>query len=196
MELATYAAEAEREADHWWFAGRRRLFGSELARAGIALDARVLDVGTGTGSNLRMLRELGFTGVTGLDDSDEAIRFCASKGFDYVRKGDICAMPFADASFDLVLATDVIEHVDDDRRAVAEIARVLRSDGVALVTVPAFKSLWGLQDRQAHHKRRYRMRMFAAALRSSGMRIERSYYFNYLLFAPIWLARKLIDALG
>ena len=87
MEIAVYAAEAEREQDHWWFVGRRRLFAAEMARAGVSRDAAVLDVGTGTGSNLRMLRDLGYTRVTGLDQSDEAIRFCASKGLGGVSKG-------------------------------------------------------------------------------------------------------------
>ena len=196
MDIAAYTVEAESEETHWWFVGRRKLFGDELKRAGVSPDARVLDVGTGTGSNLRMLRDLGFTRVTGLDASDEAIRFCASKGFGFVRRGDICAMPFAEESFDLILATDVIEHVDDDGQAVAEIARVLAPNGRVLLTVPAFQSLWGLQDRQAFHKRRYRLRPLVQLLRSRGMRVERSFYFNYLLFIPIWLARRAIDLFG
>jgi SAM-dependent methyltransferase len=196
MDIAAYAVEAESEETHWWFAGRRKLFADELKRAGVSAEARVLDVGTGTGSNLRMLRDLGFTRVTGLDASDEAIRFCAAKGLNIVRKGDICAMPFADASFDVILATDVIEHVDDDGRAASEIARVLAPHGRALITVPAFQSLWGLQDRKAQHKRRYRMRPLLRLLRSQGMQVERSYHFNYLLFVPIWTARRLIDLFG
>jgi len=196
MDVATYAVEAEVEETHWWFVGRRKLFGDELGLEGVPLDARVLDVGTGTGSNLRMLRDLGYTRITGLDASEEAVRHCASKGFGYVRAGDICAMPFADASFDLVLATDVIEHIDDDGRAAAEIARVLAPAGKALITVPAFPSLWGLQDRQAFHKRRYRMGPLLDLLRSAGLRPSRSYHFNFLLFAPIWTARRLIDLAG
>jgi SAM-dependent methyltransferase len=196
MEIAAYTAEAETEETHWWFVGRRKLFADEIERACIFPDARVLDVGAGTGANLRMLRASRFTRVTGLDDSDEAIRLCAAKGLGFVRKGDIRAMPFADASFDLVLATDVIEHVDDDGQAVAEIARVLVPGGRALITVPAFQSLWGLQDRQALHKRRYRLRPLLELLRSRGMQVECSYYFNYILFTPIWIARRLIDLFG
>jgi SAM-dependent methyltransferase len=196
MEIAAYTVEAEAEETHWWFVGRRKLFADEIDRAGIPADARVLDVGTGTGSNLRMLRDARFTRVTGLDGSDQAIRFCAEKGFGFVRKGDICAMPFGDASFDFVLATDVIEHVADDGRAIAEIARVLETDGRALITVPAFQSLWGLQDRRAFHKRRYRLRPLVELLHAQGLTVERAYYFNYILFIPIWIARRLIDLVG
>ena len=117
----------------------------------------------------------------------------AQKGLGQVTNGDICAMPWPDNSFDLVLATDVIEHVDDDATALAEINRVLRPGGVVLVTVPAFQSLWGLQDKVAHHKRRYRMAGLRDRVRGAGLRIERSFYFNYLLFPAIWAARRVLD---
>jgi ubiquinone/menaquinone biosynthesis C-methylase UbiE len=67
--------------------------------------------------------------VVGLDLSDEAIRFCAEKGLGVVHRGDVCDLPFEDASLDLVLATDIIENVEDDRLALSEIARVLVPDG-------------------------------------------------------------------
>src|SRR5262249_17981683 len=108
MRTPTYTVEAAVEETHWWFVGRRRLFGRELARAGLSVNARTLDVGTSTGSNLRLLRDCGFTRVTGLDLSAEAIRLCEAKGFGPVRQGSICAMPFPDGAFDLVLATDII----------------------------------------------------------------------------------------
>jgi SAM-dependent methyltransferase len=196
MEAEAFSVEAAAEETHWWFVGRRKLFAEELRRIGVAQDARVLDVGTGTGSNLRMLREVGFQHVSGLDANDDAIRYCELKGLGLVKKGDICAMPFSDATFDLVLATDVIEHVDDDERALAEVARVLKPGGRALFTVPAFQSLWGLQDRQALHKRRYRLRPLLSLQRSAGFEIEQAYYFNYLLFLPIWIARRVIDFFG
>src|SRR6516225_8415056 len=106
MEIATYAIEAEVEATHWWFAGRRRLFAREINKTGLPRTSRILDVGTSTGSNLRLLRDLGFHAVDGLDFNQEAIRYCREKGFGPVRHGDVSNMPFANGSFDLVLATD------------------------------------------------------------------------------------------
>src|SRR5215470_15828030 len=105
MDIATYATEAEAESTHWWFIGRRRLFAREIDKAGVPRSSRVLDVETSTGANLRLLRDLGFCSVEGLDFSPEAIRYCREKGLGLVRQGDVCAMPFADESFDLVLAT-------------------------------------------------------------------------------------------
>jgi SAM-dependent methyltransferase len=194
MRATTYAVEAVIEESHWWFVGRRRLFRRELMRADASPDARTLDVGTSTGSNLRVLRDLGYTRVAGVDVSADAIRFCESKGFGPVRHGDVCALPFGDESFDLVLATDVIEHVEDDAVALAEIVRVLAPGGKVLITVPAFQSLWGLQDEVSLHKRRYRLRPLLDLVRRSGLQPCRAYHFNYLLFAPIWLARRVIRA--
>jgi ubiquinone/menaquinone biosynthesis C-methylase UbiE len=195
MDAANFAVEAQVEEHHWWFVGRRKLFARELTRACLNSNSRVLDVGTGTGANLRMLRDLHAGNVIGLDSNDLAIDYCRSKALGTVRRGDICALPFADAAFDFVIATDVIEHVDDDSRALREVARVLRAGGRALIAVPAFQSLWGLQDVVAQHKRRYRLRPLLARMRSAGLVPRRYYYFNYLLFAPIWLARRLIDLL-
>jgi SAM-dependent methyltransferase len=196
VDRSAYLIEAEIEESHWWFGGRRRLFARELVKAGATGQLGVLDVGSGTGSNLRMLRDLGFVDVIGLDSSEEAIRFCSEKGLGPVRRGDICAMPFASDSFDLVLATDVIEHVEDDGLALQEIARVLRPGGKALITVPAFSSLWGLQDRVSHHHRRYRLRQLRRQIQKAGLRPLGMFYFNYLLFVPIWLARRIIDIIG
>lgn len=195
MDSDTYAVEAGIEATHWWFTGRRSLFTRELVAAGVPSSAAALDIGTSTGANLRLLRHLGFTEVEGLDTSEAAIQFCREKGLGPVRLGDVCAMPFAGARFDLVLATDIIEHVRDDEQALREIARVLRPEGRLLHTVPAFPCLWGLQDRVAHHQRRYRRAPVIARLRAAGLRPERIYHFNYLLFGPIWLARRVIDLL-
>jgi SAM-dependent methyltransferase len=193
MDIATYAMEAEAETTHWWFVGRRRLFAREIKKMSLPRTSRVLDVGTSTGANLRLLRDLGFHAIEGLDLSDEAIRICREKGLGPVRRGDVCGMPFADQSFDLLLATDIIEHVDDDAKGLHEIARVLRAGGKALITVPAFPMLWGLQDRIGQHKRRYRMRQLADRVAGAGFEIEVGYYFNFLLFLPILVGRKLIE---
>jgi SAM-dependent methyltransferase len=192
MDQATYAVESEVEQTHWWFVVRRQLFKKTIRDLNLPADAAILDAGTSTGTNLRMLGEMGFTNFQGLDLSDDAIRWCAQKGLGEVRKGDVCNMPFADASFDLVLATDIVEHVEFDVRALQEIRRVLKPGGRAIVTVPAFESLWGLQDRVAQHQRRYTRRELTDKLAAAGCRIYEAYYFNFLLFAPIWAARQLI----
>jgi SAM-dependent methyltransferase len=190
MDIATYAAEAEVEQTHWWFVVRRELFLREIVRLQIPKSAAILDVGTSTGTNLRMLTEAGYRNAVGTDFSDESVRWCAEKGLPPVHKGDVCALPFDDARFDFILATDIIEHVDDDVKAMSELARVLKPGGTILVTVPTFTSLWGLQDVLAHHKRRYRMGQLLNVVRGANLTASKSYYFNFLLFVPIWFARQ------
>jgi SAM-dependent methyltransferase len=196
MDIAAFAVEAEVENSHWWFVGRRQLFAVELERAKISHEARILDIGTGTGSTLRMLGERGYSNVTGIDQSDEAIRYCALKGLGAVAKGDLSDLCFPGDSFDFVFATDVLEHMEDDGQGLREISRVLAPGGHALITVPAFMALWGLQDRQAFHKRRYRRKPLLALISAAGLMPLKSYYFNYLLFLPILAARKAIDRLN
>jgi SAM-dependent methyltransferase len=142
-----------------------------------------------------MLRDLGFVGVTGLDRNVDAIRFCAEKGLGNVRLGDVCNLPFPDDFFDLVLATDIFEHVSADDVAMEEIRRVLKPDGHLLLTVPTFQLLWGLQDDVSHHQRRYRMPALLGKLRLAGLHPQRHFYFNYLLFLPILVARRVMQLL-
>ena len=196
MEHGVYDVEARMEAEHWWFRGRRILFASEMRGLKVQARASVLDVGSGTGSNLRMLREEGFENVTGIDLHYPAVRYCWAKGFTSVVSCDATKLPFADDRFDVVLATDIIEHIDNDSRALREIHRVLAPGGYTIIAVPAFPSLWGLQDIVAHHKRRYRTENLTEKINLSGLKILRIYYFNYLLFGPIWLARQVIKMLG
>jgi SAM-dependent methyltransferase len=195
MDLATYAVEAAIEANHWWFIGRRLLFSEMIKGFDLPRDAKILDVGTSTGTNLRLLRDLGFTRITGVDQSPVAIQFCADKGLGQVKLGDVCALPFPDQSFDLILATDIIEHVADDLVALRELHRVLKPGQPLLLTVPAFPILWGLQDQVSHHKRRYRLRQLLKKLDQAKLSAQRHFYFNYLLFLPILTARQLMRVL-
>ncbi|MBD2015733.1 class I SAM-dependent methyltransferase [Microcoleus sp. FACHB-53] len=195
MEFETYAIEAKVAAYHWWFVGRRHLLSKLLKQLALPKDASILDVGTGTGSNLSVLRELGYTAVKGIDSSIEAIHYCHEKGFKNVTLGDIGNLPFPDGTFQLVLATDVIEHIDNDLAALSEIRRVLASEGRAIVTVPAFKILWGTQDEVSHHKRRYLKKELLGKAKNVGFNCLNIFYFNYILFLPILAARSVIKLL-
>src|SRR5690349_20609868 len=132
MDHAAYAVEAQLEETHWWFVERRRLFASIIEREGVPRNADVVDIGTGTGANLRLLRHLGFANVTGIDPTADAAHWCAQKGLGQVRKDDIRSLPLQDQSVDFVLATDVVEHVGQDDVALSEIYRILRPGGIAL----------------------------------------------------------------
>jgi SAM-dependent methyltransferase len=115
----------------------------------------------------------------------DAVRFCRERGIADVRLLEEGRLPFPDESFDLVTALDVIEHIDDDDGMLREMRRVLRPGGIALITVPAFQALWGLQDEVSHHKRRYRAPQLRERIARAGLGAAWTSYFNTLLFLPI-----------
>ena len=196
MDPKTYQVESELEQTHWWFVVRRQLFADFIQKLGLNKSADILDVGTSSGTNLRLLKGLGFTNYRGVDISPLAAQIATRKKLGPVDIGDICELPYKNDTFDLILATDIIEHVDDDERALQELKRVLKPTGQILLTVPAFPSLWGLQDIVSHHKRRYKKRELCQKIIQAGLCHNQLFYFNYLLFIPIWIMRKLISILN
>jgi SAM-dependent methyltransferase len=194
MELEYYREYAEVEDTHWWFRGRRavlRRLLAQVARPGL----RILDVGFGTGAMLRFLADYGE--VIGMDASLEAIRFARERSGSSMLAGDVLHLPLRSHTVDVVTAFDIIEHVDDDAAALAELARVCRPGGYVVLTVPAFPFLWGIQDVISHHRRRYTQRELGARVEAAGLRIRTLTHFNALLLpavAAVRLARRLRGA--
>ncbi len=199
MERHTYAIMYELEGSHWWFAGRRRILESFVKEiiANLNVEGRapqILDVGCGTGANLEMLAQFG--DAEGVDVSEDALAFCRARGLTRVSHGAAERLPYADASFDLVTALDVVEHLDDDAGGLREMRRVLRPRGRALLFVPAFMWLWGVQDDVSHHRRRYTLPQLTKRVRAAGFAVERATYANLTFFAPILAGRLLMRATG
>lgn len=192
MEASVYEAEFENESTHWWFVQRRNLFARLLDLDLKPGNARFLDVGTSTGTNLRLLTGLGFSNVVGVELNPDAAEFARKKTGVEVVVADSTALPFENNEFDCVFATDVIEHIENDEAALKELARVLRPGGKLIITVPAFMSLWGLQDDLSHHHRRYRMHQLRRVVVGAGLTINESFYFNFLLFPAVFLVRRLM----
>ena len=100
-------------------------------------------------------------------------------------------LPFADASFDLILATDVLEHLEDDRRVMRELRRVAAPGARLLATVPAYQWLWSQHDQAHHHFRRYTLRGLRDRLGAEGWEAVQWSYFNTVLLPPIAAVRTL-----
>ncbi len=197
MEQHTYSIMYSVEGSHWWFAGRRRIIESFLKRICRDLgqtNPRILDIGCGTGANLEMLSQFG--AAEGVDVSSDALEFCRQRGLQNVRQGEAEHLPYDERSFDLVTALDVVEHLDDDVAGLKEMRRVLRPGGYALMFVPAFMFLWGVQDDISHHRRRYTRATLQQAVRTAGFEIERFTFANLTFFAPILLGRILMRVTG
>lgn len=196
MQQHTYAIMNRVEDAHWWYVGRRAILESFLARIIRESEIRnpkILDVGCGTGGNLEMLQNFG--AAEGVDVSDDALEFCKSKNLK-VHKGLAESLPFADGSFDVVTALDVVEHLDDDLAGLKEIFRVLKRGGKTLIFVPAFMWLWGVQDDVSNHRIRYTKRQIVERLERAGFKVERATYANFTFFAPILAGRTIMKIAG
>jgi SAM-dependent methyltransferase len=190
-----YDVEAKVEGFHWWFVIRRKLLRSILSPLEILKNSAVLEVGCGTGANLRTLRSAGIYGI-GLDRSLYALSLVKSKENFPLLAGDLNDLPIKTKSVGLIIAMDVLEHLENDANGIIESYRVLRKGGFLILTVPAFKALRGVQDVVTGHKRRYSRKEITRKLRQGGFDILKSSYFNFFLFFPILIARRMIHLLG
>lgn len=179
------------EGNHWWFQARRSivstlLHGVRAGRSGLS----ILEAGCGTGGNLRMLNKFGK--VSAFDPDPTALRMARAKAGCQIKDGTLPAnIPFRPKSFDIAVALDVIEHVEDDSASLEEIRRHLKPGGKLVVTVPALPWMWSPHDEQHHHYRRYTEETLRKTLEDAGFRPEKIGYFNTLLFPAIAAIRGL-----
>jgi SAM-dependent methyltransferase len=194
MEAALYDEWFTVEDRHWWFVGRRALFLRMLRRALPKESPRILDVGCGTGVNLEHLEKLG--SVVGLDVAQAALQYCVKRRPFVLAAGSFARLPFADQSFDVVTAFDVLEHDADPTSCLLESARVLKPGGLLLLSVPAYRFMWGDHDVVAHHLRRYRRPEVLEALGAAGFVVERATHLNTFLFPVALVFRQLKNLVG
>jgi len=190
-----YDVENYVESFHWWFVVRRKLLKSLLSSTNLPQECVTVDIGCGTGSNLKILGAGGFK-VIGLDRSFYALSLARKKIKFPLLNGDLSNLPIRPKSVGLIVAMDILEHLNDDIRGIRSIYQALKKEGLLILTVPAFRPLWGIQDEVTGHKRRYSRQNLVYKLRQEGFEIMKSSYFNFFLFLPIFFARRLIYALG
>jgi SAM-dependent methyltransferase len=199
VNLEEYERMYRAEETQWWYAGMRSISLGLLAEVrrqlGLNGRLRILDAGCGTGNNLAHLARSGV--ALGIDLSDEALRFCRTRGV-IVARAALLALPFPEASFDCVTSFDVLYHrwVTDDAAAVREMARVLKPGGLLLARVPALSLLWGAHDEAVHSRHRYTRREVRGLLERCGLVSVRASYCNSLLLPLLFLRRTLDRATG
>jgi SAM-dependent methyltransferase len=195
MERRIYRQMQAQEDAHWWFAARREILASEIARLPLPRPARILEAGCGAGGNLNLLKRFGE--VAAVEPDAESRAFAARRTGVRVEAGHLPhGLPDLGGPFDLVCAFDVVEHVEDDAGAVAALGAQAAPGGFLAVTVPAYAWMWSEHDVQHHHRRRYRRGAARALFERAGLKVRRATYFNTLLFPPIAAVRLAKKALG
>jgi SAM-dependent methyltransferase len=179
------------EDRHFWFRARNRVIAAVLedVTADLGPALRVLEVGCGTGNTLRVLTAAtpGAT-VVGMDLYREGLEYARQRAACPLVRGDMRAPPFG-VRFDLIGLFDVLEHLPDDRQALADLRRMLKVGGALVLTVPAHAWLWSYHDLAAGHRRRYAPGDLRERLNSAGFETE--YLTQYMtgMVPLIWLRR-------
>jgi SAM-dependent methyltransferase len=190
MDPNAYLEMADTESRHWWFVGRRVLLSSIIHRLTLPPNARILEIGSGTGGNLEMLSAFGRVSALEMDATARSI--ANKKTFDrFDIRGGFCPtdIPFSDEKFDLICLFDVLEHIEEDFSTLVALRTLIADGGNILVTVPAYQWLWSRHDEFLHHKRRYSAQELRRKITTAGLRIDKISYFNTLLFPLAVVAR-------
>lgn len=190
MDREVFERMAEVDAHHWWFVARRRII-AQFLHAHLPKreePLRILEIGCGTGSNLPMLTRFGHVEAI---EPDSGARQIALDRFDVSISDGMLpdGLHVSDGVYDLVVMLDVLEHIEDDAAALAQVKRKLKPGGRLLLTVPAMPWLWSSHDEAHHHFRRYTTNGLVGALSAARYTIHHHSHFNTLLFPLICIAR-------
>src|SRR5437588_6526470 len=131
MDQRLMKAMLEVDDRHWWYRGRRVIVRAELDHLAHSNSARVLDAGCGSGRMLEELKDYGE--VSGVEIDPDAAAVASSRGWGEVCIGSLEELPWEAETFDLITCLDVLEHIADDRRTLAELRRVCTRGGSMLL---------------------------------------------------------------
>ncbi len=172
----------EVEKFHWWWAGRQVLIKDLLLPGN---PKSILDIGCGTGETLTFLKKsFPKAKLFGVDASNQAVKYTKARGH-HAKMANALHLPFPAKSFDAVLLLDVIEHIKNDAAVIKEAKRILKPDGVIVVTVPALQLIWSAHDINQGHFRRYTRHRLTDLAKKNRLKIGFLSYFNFLLSPAI-----------
>ncbi|ORA23593.1 class I SAM-dependent methyltransferase [Mycobacterium aquaticum] len=182
----------------------------DFDRLGIGPGTSVIDVGCGAGRHTfeayrRGADVVGFDqSVSDLNDVEAMLRAMRDEGHVPLSakgeavKGDALDLPYADGSFDCVIASEILEHVPEDDRAIAELVRVLKPGGALAITVPRWlpeKVCWLLSDEyhanEGGHIRIYHADVLRDKVLAHGLELTHTHH-AHALHSPYWWLKCLV----
>lgn len=185
MKPIAYDKTYEFEESYWWFKGRRNIVFNLIKKyINYTNMGTIVDIGCGTGITLKEIS--GFKLKIGIDESDIALKYSNIRDCGQLIQGNVYKLPLDNCTADCILLLDVLEHLDNEKKALDEIYRVSRDGCGIILTVPSYKSLWSGEDEISLHKRRYIKKEITNIIQSSGFIVERITYFNLFLMPLIF----------
>lgn len=175
-------------SDSWWYITRNELIYFLIKKYSSTTNPEILDMGCGCGVLLDYLKTKGIDNVEGVDFQDFFIEHALTKGRK-VKLYDIENGINFDKKYDVIVLSDVLEHLNDDKKAVNNIFSILKDNGICIVFVPAFMVLWSWHDVVNEHKRRYSLKELIKLFKNSGFSVSFYSYWNFFLFIPTFFIR-------
>lgn len=192
METREYEMMYQVEDTHFWYEGMRKITKTLLDQyLPKNKKLKILDAGCGTGRNIIFLKTYG--NVSGFDISPQAIKFCKKRGLKNIKKASINKIPYSENVFNIVTCFDVLYHRRANyKEAIKEFYRVLKTDGILLIRVPAYQWLKGYHDQAVHTKHRFEKEELKILLKNNDLEILKASYVNCFLF-PLVIFKRILN---
>ncbi len=173
--------------EFFYFKAKKKLIEVLLNKVKTVKKGVLLNVGAGTGDDLSVIKKHG--DVVVVDTDKELLALIPEDEVLQKKQNDLCSLDFPDNCFDLVIAFDVLEHIEAHQTAIQQVNRVLKRGGYFVFTVPAFQCLYGAHDRALNHYRRYDKKIIRNLL--TDFRCVELGFWMFFLFLPVALQRWL-----
>jgi len=172
------------ESNHFWFKCRRKKIVSFFKKY-ISTHQKIIEIGAGTGSVSRALVYAGYKPAVG-ELHLSGLYYAKTYGIKDLYQFDLFSPPFLN-EFDTIAMFDVLEHLQEDALAVKNVAKMLKTKGRIVLTVPAHNWLWNRDDKIAGHKRRYSKETLVSVVESTGFNVLEVRYFFIFILPLLWL---------